>query len=164
MLVKNWMSKNVVTVDGNDSMMDAIRLLKQHNIRMLPVVKEGKLGGIVTERDLKEASASDATSLEIHELINLKNKTKVSEIMTRNPITVAPDYTVEETAEILLNNKISGAPVVDQKGELVGMITQTNILKALVSLAALSKKYILCLLAKTQIGMHEGGGRGYPEI
>jgi acetoin utilization protein AcuB len=164
MLVKNWMSKKLITADINDTMMDAVKLLKKHKILMLPVMKKGKLVGIVTDRDLKEGSASEATSLDIHELINLKNKTKVSEIMTRNPITVEPDYTVEETAEILLNNKISGAPVVDQKGELVGMITQTNILKALVSLAALSKKYILCLLAKTQIGMHEGGGRGYPEI
>lgn len=154
MLVKNWMSKNVVTVDGNDSMMDAIRLLKEHNIRMLPVVKEGKLVGIVTDSDLKEASASDATSMEIHELINLKNKTKVSEIMTKNPITVALDYTVEETAEIFLNNKISGIPVVDHEGQIVGTITETDILKALVSLTALSKKYILCLSARRQTGIH----------
>jgi acetoin utilization protein AcuB len=164
MLVKNWMSKKLITADIDDTMMNAVKLLKEHNIRMLPVMKKGKLVGVVTDRDLKEASASDAKSLEIHEIINLKNKTKVSEIMTKNPITVAPDYTVEETVEIFLNNKISGAPVVDQKGELVGTITQTNIFKALLSLTALSKKYILCLLARGQIGMHEGGGRGYPEI
>ena len=60
MLVKNWMSKNIITVDENDSMQDATKLLKEHDIRMLPVMKKAKLVGIVTDRDLKKASASDA--------------------------------------------------------------------------------------------------------
>ncbi|MBL7174579.1 MAG: CBS domain-containing protein [Desulfobacteraceae bacterium] len=142
MLVKNWMSKKVVTVDINDSMQDAVGLIKEHEIRMLPVMKKGKLVGIITDRDLKEASASDATSLEIHELLYLLTKIKVSDIMTKNPITVPPDYTVEETAQILLENKISGAPVVDDKGQIVGTITQTDIFKVLVSLTGLSKRGI----------------------
>jgi acetoin utilization protein AcuB len=136
------MSKKVVTIDVNHSMVHAINLLKEHNIRMLPVMKKGKLVGIITDRDLKEASASDATSLEIHELFYLISKIEVGEIMTNNPITVPPDYTVEETAEILLNNKISGAPVVDQDGKIVGTITQTDIFKALVSLTGLAKRGI----------------------
>jgi len=60
MLVNNWMSKNVITVDVNDSMQDALKHLKEHNIRMLPVMNKGKLVGIITDRDLKKASASDA--------------------------------------------------------------------------------------------------------
>ncbi len=71
MLVKNWMSKKVVTIDENDSMQDAINLIKQHKINMLPVMKKGKLTGIVTDRDLKKASASDATTLDVHELMYL---------------------------------------------------------------------------------------------
>ena len=59
MLVKNWMSKDVITVDVNDSMQDAVRRIKAHNIRGLPVMENGKLVGIVTDRDLKRASASD---------------------------------------------------------------------------------------------------------
>ena len=66
MLAKNWMSKPAVTIDGNDSMKDAIKSLKDHSINMLPVMEKGKLVGIVTDRDIKRASASDATSLEIH--------------------------------------------------------------------------------------------------
>ena len=66
MLVSNWMSKEVVTIDVNDSMHDAIKLMRQNNIRMLPVVKKGKLVGILTDRDLKKASASDATTLDVH--------------------------------------------------------------------------------------------------
>jgi len=115
MLVKNWMSKNVVTIDANDSMQDATRLLKEHDIRMLPVMKKNKLVGIVTDRDLKKASASDATSLEIDELLYPLSTIKIKEIMTKDPITVPPDYTAEETARVLLDAKISGAPVVDHQ-------------------------------------------------
>jgi acetoin utilization protein AcuB len=142
MLVKDWMNKDVITIEEKDSMQDAIKLLKEHDIRMLPVMKMGKLVGIVTDRDLKRASASDATLLEIHELIYLLSRIKVKEIMTKNPITVPFDHTVEETAEILLTDKISGAPVVDHEGQLVGTITQSDIFKVLVSLTGLSKRGI----------------------
>ena len=134
MLVQNWMSKSVVTIDVNDSMQDAIKQLKEHSIRMLPVMKKGKLVGIVTDRDLKKASASDATTLEIHELLYLLSKIKVKEIMTKDPITVPPDYTAEETAQVLLDGKISGAPVVDDNGRVVGAITQTDLFRVLISL------------------------------
>src|SRR5210317_676862 len=107
MLVKNWMSKNVITIDANDSMQNATKLLKEHGIRMLPVMKKNRLVGIVTDRDLKKASASDATTLEIHELLYLLSEIKVKEIMTKDPITVPPDYTAEETAQVLMDSKIS---------------------------------------------------------
>lgn len=134
MLVKNWMSKNVITIDADDSMQDATRLLKEYSIRMLPVMKKNKLVGIVTDRDLKKASASDATTLEIHELLYLLTKIKVKDIMTKDPITVPPDYTVEETARVLLDSKISGAPVVDNNGQVVGAITQSDLFRVLISL------------------------------
>ena len=137
MLVKNWMSKNVITIDENDAMKDAIRLLKEHGIRRLPVMKKDRLVGIVTDRDLKKASASDATSLEVHELLYLLTQVKVKDIMTRDPITVPPDYTVEETAQVLLGNKISGAPVVDPAGKVVGIITQTDLFRVLISLTGI---------------------------
>ena len=98
MLVKNWMSKDAITVDINDSMQDATKLLKENDIRMLPVMKRGKLVGIITDRDLKRASASDATTLEVHELLYLLSSIKIKEIMTKNAITVPFDYTIEETA------------------------------------------------------------------
>ena len=139
MLVQNWMSKSVVTIDVNDSMQDAIKQLKEHSIRMLPVMKKGKLVGIVTDRDLKKASASNATMLEIHELLYLLTKIKAKEIMTKNPITVPPDYTTEETAQMLLSFKISGAPVVNGGGQVVGTITQTDLLRVLISLTGVEK-------------------------
>jgi acetoin utilization protein AcuB len=137
MLVKNWMSKNVITIDANDSMHDAMRLLKEHGIRRLPVMEKNKLVGIVTDRDLKKASASDATTLEIHEMLYLLTKIRVKDIMTKDPITVPPDYTVEETAQVLLKNKISGAPVVDNSGNVVGTITQSDLFRVLISLTGI---------------------------
>ena len=142
MLVKNWMSKNVITINVDDSMQEAVNSLKQHDIRMLPVMKKGKLVGIVTDRDLKKASASDATTLDIHELLYLVSKIRVQSIMTKDPITVPQDYTVEETAEVLLENKISGAPVVDRNGDVVGTITQTDLFKVLIALTGVGNRGI----------------------
>jgi len=142
MLVNHWMSKQVITLDANDSMNNALHLLKKHNIKMLPVMKQGKLVGIVTDRDLKRASASDATSLEIHELLYLISKIKVKDVMTKNPITVPLDYTIEETAEVLLKHKISGVPVVDHHGNIVGIITQNDIFRTLISLTGVERKGI----------------------
>jgi len=140
LLVENWMNPNVITVDADDSMLDATKLLKEHNIRHLPVLEKGKLVGVITDRDLKRASASDATTLEAHELLYLIANIKVREIMTRNPITVPYNYTIEEAAEILLQAKISGMPVVDKDGDVIGTITQTDLFKVLISLTGVGKK------------------------
>jgi acetoin utilization protein AcuB len=142
MLVRNWMNKEVITVEARDSMQYAMKLMKENDIRMLPVMSTGKLVGVVTDRDLKRASASDATTLEIHEYIYLLSKIKVKDIMTKEPVTVPFDYTLEETAQVLLENKISGAPVLDHDGKIVGTITQSDIFRALVSLTGLSKRGI----------------------
>lgn len=80
MLVKNWMNKLVITVDLTDSMLDAINLIKEHNIRMLPVTEKGNLVGVVSDRDLKKASASDATLLEEHDIQYLISKIKIKDI------------------------------------------------------------------------------------
>lgn len=142
MLVRNWMSKEVVTIDVNDSMVDATRKLRDHRISSLPVTKKGELVGILTDRDLKKASASDATTLEIHELLYLISNIKVKDLMTRGPFTVPPDYTIGETAELLLEKQISGVPVVDPHGDVVGVITKTDIFRALISLTGLKRKGI----------------------
>ncbi len=142
MLVKDWMSPNVVTVDVNDSMDEAMKLLKEHHIGMLPVMKKGQLVGIVTDRDIKRSSASDATTLEIHELLYLVSKIKVKDIMTKEPVTVPTDFTVEEAAEVFMKNKISGAPVVNEKGAVVGTITKGDLFRVLISLTGVGKRGI----------------------
>ncbi len=140
MLVQNWMSENVITINAEQSMEDAINLLKKNGISMLPVMKKGKLAGIVTDRDLKRAQASNATSLDIHEILYLLSTIKIGHVMSKHPITVPKDFTIEETAEILLKNKISGVPVVDSEKKLVGVITKNDLFRALISLSGFGQK------------------------
>ena len=140
MLIRYWMSKPVITVEKNDSMQQAATLMKENHIRLLPVVDKGKLCGILSDRDLKRASASDATSLDVHELLYLIAKIKVGDIMTRNVVTVHQDWTVEEAANLMLERKISGAPVVDDNGQLCGVITQTDLFKATLYITGLKKR------------------------
>lgn len=139
MLVKNWMKRDVSWLDVDDSMHAAIVLMKEQQMSMLPIMRQGNLVGVVTDRDLKRASASDATSLDVHELGYLLAKIKVAEIMTKNPITVPPDFTIEETAEILLKNKISSVPVVSA-GAVVGIISQQDLFRAMLSLSGFEKR------------------------
>jgi len=140
MLVKNWMSKEVITVDAEDSMQNAIFILQEQKIKILPVMKQGNLEGIITDRDLKKASPSDATTLDMHELMYLISKVRVGDIMKKEVITIQPDLTIEEAAAILLENRISGLPVVDKQNQLVGVITQSDIFRVIISLTGMGKK------------------------
>ncbi len=142
MLVKNWMRKGVITLDVDDSMHKAVGLMREYRPPLLPVMKEGGLVGVVTDRDLKRASASDATALELHELLYLTAKIRVEDIMTKNPITIPPDYTLEEAAAKLLVNNISGMPVVDEHDKIVGIISKQEIFLALISLTGFGKRGI----------------------
>jgi len=168
MLVKNWMSKEVITVDADDSMQNAIYMLKEQNIKILPVMDDGTLVGIITDRDLKKASPSDATTLDMHELLFLISKIKVRDLMKKPVYIAKPDDTVEEAAALLLEKKISGIPVVDENNRLVGIITRSDIFRVLISLSGLGKKGIqFAIRIKDMPGIikevreliHEYGGR-----
>ena len=140
MLVENWMSKDVITVDVNDCIGNAVNLLLENDNRTLPVMDKNKLVGVITDRDLKMASVSDTTALDAHEFIHLTSRIKVKFIMTKNPITIPFDFTVDETASILLRHRISGAPVVNHKGAVVGTITQTDLFRVMSSLTGVEKE------------------------
>jgi acetoin utilization protein AcuB len=141
MLVQKWMSKEVVSVDMDDPMQQAVNLMKEHGIRLLPVMKGKKLVGVLSDGDLKKASASGA-ALDVQDLLYSTYKTKIKDIMTKDPITTPSDQTVDEAADVLLKHKISGAPVVDHKGTVVGVITRDDILRALISLTAMGARGI----------------------
>jgi acetoin utilization protein AcuB len=128
MRTRDLMTKNPITVDSETLVLDAQRIMKENNIRRLPIVDKGKLVGIVTQHDLLEAAPSPATSLSIHELNYLLSKMKVKEIMKKNPLTLTPDTPFEEALRIGQEKKIGSFPVVDN-GKLVGIATESDIIR-----------------------------------
>lgn len=134
MLVKERMSHHPITITPDASLNDALRVMREEKVRRLPVLdKKGKLVGIVLEKDLLYASPSPATSLSVHELNYLIARIKVEDLMSKNVITVAEDCPLEEAARIMVDNHISGLPVM--RGEtLVGMITESDLFKIFLEL------------------------------
>lgn len=143
MLVKDWMSTNVITVDVADPMQHAINLTVEHRVTILPVLEDGKLAGVVTDRDLKRASPSTAAAMDIQQIIYHVSRVEVGAIMSRHPATIPLNHTIEEAAECLLSHKISGAPVVDEEGNVRGIITKSDLFKAMIALTGLSKRGVL---------------------
>lgn len=131
-LVKDWMTRDVVTVSPEMTLPEAHRLMEEKKIRRLPVIEAGKLVGIVTRGDIRGAEPSVATSLSIWEVNYLLAKLKIGEIMTARPVTIAAEETIGEAARLMLEKKISGLPVVDQAGHLVGIITESDIFRLVV--------------------------------
>ncbi|MDD6180714.1 MAG: CBS and ACT domain-containing protein [Desulfovibrionaceae bacterium] len=132
MLIQNWMTRNPATVTPETSMLKASKLMKERHIRRLPVVNEhGQLVGIVSDRDLKEASPSKATSLDMHEMYYLLSELKVKDVMTRNPITVREDDLIDLAALLMEEKKVGGFPVLDAEGRLTGVITGSDVFKCL---------------------------------
>jgi acetoin utilization protein AcuB len=142
MLVKKWMSKEAICVSPDDSMQQAVNLMKEHDIRLLPVMKGKKLVGVLSDGDLKKASASGAGALDVRDLLYHAYKTKIKDIMTKDVITIPFDQTVDEAARVLQKNKISGVPVVDHKAAVVGVLTKDDIFNVLISLTAMGSRGI----------------------
>jgi CBS domain-containing protein len=120
-LVKHWMTRDVITITPDTSLHEAHRLMTEKRIRRLPVVDHGQLVGIVTLGDVRSAEPSAASTLSVWEMNNLLAKLKVAEIMTRERDD-QPGGDVSTVAEIMLEKKFSGLPVVDEQGQLVGII------------------------------------------
>jgi acetoin utilization protein AcuB len=133
MLIKKRMSSPVITVEPNMPIMEALELMKSKNIRRTPVMKDGRLVGIISDKDLLNAAPSDATSLSVWELNYLLGKITVGEIMTKRVLTVSDDTPIEEAAYIMASEKIGGLPVMSN-GHLVGLITETDLFRIFLEL------------------------------
>jgi acetoin utilization protein AcuB len=130
--VGDWMTPDPITVDADATIVEAIHLLKERSIRRLPVMRRGRLVGIVTERMLLSFSPGKSSSLDTWELHYLLARTPVTEAMNPKPHTVTPDTDLADAAALIHDRKLNGVAVVSETGDLVGILTTTNALEALI--------------------------------
>ena len=139
LLVKDWMTSKVITVDIHTALPDAHKLMRSHKIRRLPVLDGDTVVGIVTRSDIREASPSDATSLSVWELHYLLSKLTMGDIMTPKPVVILPTATIRDAARLMYTHKIGGLPVVQAlsgpgRRRLVGIITDTDVFRLVLRL------------------------------
>jgi acetoin utilization protein AcuB len=127
------MTKKVFTVSPDDSVSDALRLMKEQGIKHIPVVMGDRIKGIISDRDIKEFTPSKATSLDIYELHYLLAQAKVKDIMKTEVITTTPDTPVEAAAMTMFDRHIGSLPVVE-RGRLTGIISDRDIFRVLVDI------------------------------
>lgn len=131
--VRQWMTMNPITMEEDASVIEAIHIMKENNVRSIPVMNKGRFVGLVTERMIKEYTPSKATALDTWEIHYLLSKTPVKEAMNPKPFTVTPDTDLTDAAQLIHDNKLNGICVLDNEGNLVGILTTTNILEALIA-------------------------------
>ena len=138
MLVKNWMTPNVKTVNSDDTLDHAIEMMRKYEIRMLPVMENDAVVGIISDRDIKRVSMPQ--NLQPGNKATDTSCIRIDQVMTRGIFSISPHHTVEEALECLLVNKISGIPVLDENRKLVGIITQSDLFHAVVSMTGIGKQ------------------------
>ena len=143
MLVGERMSYPVVSVNPELPINEALTLMRRERIRRTPVIRDGKLVGIISDKDLLNASPSPATSLSIWEMNYLLSKITVRDVMTREVMTVDHDTPIEEAARIMADNKIGGLPVI-QEDKVVGIITETDLLRIILQMMVARETGVRC--------------------
>lgn len=139
MLVKSWMTKNIVTIDENETVDAARKLLRDNKFHMLPVMKQGKLAGVITCRDIIDEIYPYDLKTEGKKPGNQRPEIFVKDIMTKDFVTVSTDFTIEEVADVLLVNNVFSTPVINREGEMAGIITHSDLARALICLAGGNK-------------------------
>ncbi|ANE44095.1 CBS domain-containing protein [Deinococcus puniceus] len=137
MLVRDWMTPDPMTVMPDTPVMDALKILKERGFRRLPVMQGGQLVGITTRKDLKDAVPSKATTLSVWELNYLLSKLTVAEMMARPVITASEGEYMEDAALRMQEHAVGGLPVLDDFGQLCGIITITDVLRAFTNIMGL---------------------------
>jgi acetoin utilization protein AcuB len=133
LLVKDWMTTDVVSAEPEMPMLEAHKLMRDKNIRRLPVVKDGKVVGIVTRSDVRQAQPSPATSLNVWEVNYLLAKLRLKDIMTKTLRSVQPGDSIKTAATLMHDDQIGALPVIDAAGKLVGIITESDIFSILIA-------------------------------
>lgn len=132
--VERWMTRNPITIEQDATVIEAIHLMKEKKVRRLPVMDKGRIAGILTEKMILDFKPSKATSLDTWEIHYLLSKTPVTEAMNPKPYKVKPDTDLTEAAKLLHDRKLNGVLVVNERDELVGILTMTNALEALIEI------------------------------
>lgn len=133
MFVKWRMTANPFTIDSGATVPDAIEMMQTHGITKLPVLRDGKLCGVVSQSDINRALPSDATSLSFGEVAYLLSKLKIYKIMKKNPPTISADAMLEEAAIVMRDSKVEILPVMDE-GKVTGVITESDVLDAFIDI------------------------------
>ena len=134
--VRDWMTRNPFTIDESASIIEAMHLMKEKDIRRLPVMRNGRLVGVVTDRMIKDYAPGKATTLDTWEVHYLLAKTSVKTAMNPNPHVVRPDVLLTDAALTIRDNKLYGLCVVDDGGDLIGVLTIKDLIEALFYLSA----------------------------
>ena len=132
--VEKWMTRNPITIEEDATVIEAMHLMKEKNIRRLPVMARGRIAGILTEKMLLDFKPSRATSLDTWEIHYFLSRTPVTEAMNRTPYRVKPETDLSEAVQLLHDRKLNGVLVVDDADNLVGILTTTNALEALMEI------------------------------
>ena len=140
MFVKDYMTADVVTVNEETKVLEALDLMKEHDFHRLPVVRNEQMVGLVTEEIISDNSPSTATSLSIHELNYLLTKTTVGDIMSKEVSTIGPNDLLEEAATRMRDFKVTVLPVVENENQVVGIITDKDIFRAFIDLLGYNNK------------------------
>ncbi len=155
MFVAERMTKHPVTMTSDATVGEVDRVMKKNKFHRMIIVDDGKLVGYLSDRDVMRVTPSPATSLSKYEIRSLLDKLKVRDIMQKKVVTVNEDATIEEAALIMFNNKVGGLPVISEVGQVVGIITATDILKTFVNVMGLPQggKTRLTLDVKNKVGV-----------
>ena len=132
--VGKWMSRDVITIEKDATVIEAIHCMKENKIERLPVMDNGRIAGLVTEKMLAEFKPSRATSLDLWEIHYILSKTLVTEAMNPEPCKMSPDTDLSECAKVLHDRKLGGVLVVDEGDNLIGIFTVTDALEALIEI------------------------------
>ncbi len=138
--VRDLMSAPAVCTDPSSALTAAHLLMREHNLRRLPVVENGRLVGILTLGDVRGAGPSEVSTLNRTELGYLTEQLKVERAMSREVVTTAPDSSLKEAARLMVQHRVSGLPVVSPAGELMGVVTESDIFKTMVDLLELDEQ------------------------
>jgi acetoin utilization protein AcuB len=138
MLVANWMSPRVVSIEPEASLGEALQLTQDYRVSRVVVLENDEMVGILSDRDMRSANASEAVPPPAEEIERLHAQVKVRDIMTPNPYTVHMHETLEEAALTMLQRKVGGLPVVDDGNKVVALITQSDVFRAFISLTGVT--------------------------